>query len=145
MMFLQGDKVEIVVINASGIRQELMELRKDWSLLGDGRGRLFIELLSQLWCFLCYLYQIRPCLAYRFFLDHCELYACWLNTLEFDCWEWNYIQTVLGFALHLSITVAICIPADKHIYIKSGRRIAVFFSSFFAIISQYFYEVWNTK
>lgn len=27
--FLQGDKVEIMVINASGIRQELMELRKD--------------------------------------------------------------------------------------------------------------------
>ncbi|RRT44866.1 hypothetical protein B296_00055502, partial [Ensete ventricosum] len=26
---MRGDKVEILVINASGIRQELMELRKD--------------------------------------------------------------------------------------------------------------------
>lgn len=28
---LQGDKLEIVVLNVSGIRREYMELRKDWS------------------------------------------------------------------------------------------------------------------
>ena len=28
-MFLQGDKVEIVILNASGIRREYMDLRKD--------------------------------------------------------------------------------------------------------------------
>ena len=29
-MFLQGDKVEIVILNASGIHREFMDLRKDW-------------------------------------------------------------------------------------------------------------------
>lgn len=31
-MILQGDKLEIVVLNAGGIHREYMELRKDWFL-----------------------------------------------------------------------------------------------------------------
>lgn len=34
-MFLQGDKLEIVILNASGIRREYMELRKDWCFYTD--------------------------------------------------------------------------------------------------------------
>jgi hypothetical protein len=32
MFVLQGDKLEIVIVNADGIRREYAELRKDWSI-----------------------------------------------------------------------------------------------------------------